>query len=48
MKIIGVPFWGPSFSLFALNGNLGTDIQQARRSPTGEWREEFLFPLGWR
>lgn len=40
VKIIPVPFQSPSFLLFALNGNLGTNIQQAWTSLTGNQRRE--------
>lgn len=42
MEIVGVPFQSPSFSLFALNGNLGTNIQQAWMSPTAEPVEGYV------
>jgi len=36
MKVLSVPFRSPSFSLFALNGNLGTKTQQAWTRPAAE------------
>lgn len=36
MKIISLPFWSPSFSLFAVNGNLGAKTQRAWTSPGAE------------